>query len=309
VLARVNDQLCPNMPPNMFATCLYLVLEPASGRLEIANAGHNLPYLSGPDGVREIRATGMPLGLMQGMEYEEMKAEIGLDETLLLFSDGLVEAHNPRREMFGFPRLKEYFARNSTAERLVDSLMSELRSFTGPGWEQEDDVTLVVLRREDVPQTRGAGSAFADHEAFEVLADFCVPSEPGNERVAISEVTAAVSSLDLPKRKLEALGTAVGEAAMNAMEHGNQFRAELPIEIKVFASKMEITVSITDSGSQPFPDFETPDLEAKLKGKQGPRGWGWYLMKNLVDDVRMTSDENHHTVELVLRREGGRDDR
>jgi anti-sigma regulatory factor (Ser/Thr protein kinase) len=89
------------------------------------------------------------------------------------------------------------------------------------------------------------------------------------------------------------------------MEHGNHYRAELPVLIKVSASDTQLSVKITDEGSGP-PAFhaETPDLEAKLKGMQTPRGWGLFLIKNMVDDMEVTGDEHHHTVELILHLDG-----
>src|ERR671917_2202357 len=109
VLQRVNDVLVADIPPNMFVTCLYAVLEPGSGRLVYANAGHDLPYrrrAGRNEGAEELRARGMPLGLMPGMDYEEKEIELGRGESVLFYSDGLVEAHDPHREMFGFPRLR-----------------------------------------------------------------------------------------------------------------------------------------------------------------------------------------------------------
>ncbi|HET7312130.1 MAG TPA: SpoIIE family protein phosphatase [Mycobacteriales bacterium] len=147
ILAAVNDLLCVDIPAHMFVTCLVMVLEPETGRIEFANAGHNLPYLRGSDGVTELRATGMPLGLMQGMSYEESSAVMNPGDCLLLHSDGLAEAHDGKREMFGFPRLAEIVSRPLSGERLIDSCMSELERFTGPGVDQEDDITLVVLDR------------------------------------------------------------------------------------------------------------------------------------------------------------------
>jgi serine phosphatase RsbU (regulator of sigma subunit) len=147
ILAAVNDLLCVDIPAHMFVTCLVMALEPETGRIEFANAGHNLPYLRGADGVTELRATGMPLGLMPGMSYEESSAVMNPGDSLLLHSDGLAEAHDGKREMFGFPRLAEIASRPLSGERLIDACMSELEHFTGPDVEQEDDITLVVLDR------------------------------------------------------------------------------------------------------------------------------------------------------------------
>jgi anti-sigma regulatory factor (Ser/Thr protein kinase) len=146
--------------------------------------------------------------------------------------------------------------------------------------------------------------------ARRTLAELSVPSEPGNERRAMEEVAAAVGRLGLPGPTLERLKTAVAEATMNAMEHGNHYRAELPVIIDVSASDAELSVKITDEGSGPAAfDSETPDLEAKLEGVQTPRGWGLFLIKSMVDEMNVTGDEHHHTVELILHldeREGGR---
>ena len=141
--------------------------------------------------------------------------------------------------------------------------------------------------------------------ARRTLADFSLPSERGNERRAAEEVARAVSGLGLPERNLRRFKTAVAEATLNAMEHGNRYQAELPVFIEVSASEAEISVKITDEGSGP-PAFhsETPDVEAKLEGVQSLRGWGLFLIRNLVDDMNVTGDEHHHTVELILYLDG-----
>ena len=141
--------------------------------------------------------------------------------------------------------------------------------------------------------------------ARRTLAELSVPSEPGNERKAMEEVEGAVDELGLPERTLERLKTAVAEATMNAMEHGNHYRAELPVLIEVSASEADLSVTITDEGSGPPAfDSEVPDLEAKLEGVQTPRGWGLFLIKSMVDDMKVTGDEHHHTVELILHLDG-----
>jgi len=148
VLARVNEALAAEIPPSTFITCFYGILDPESGRFIYANAGHNLPCRRHDDQADELRARGMPLGLMPGTEYEEKEALLEVGDSVLLYSDGLVEAHDPEGEMFGFPRLRRLVAEHVAEEgSLPDFLMDELRSFTGDRWEQEDDITLVTLRR------------------------------------------------------------------------------------------------------------------------------------------------------------------
>jgi serine phosphatase RsbU (regulator of sigma subunit) len=132
----------------MFITCFCAILDPKSGALSYANAGHDLPYLRRRNGdTDELRARGMPLGLMPGMSYEEKETTLNVSEAALLYSDGLVEAHDPNGEMFGFPRLRALIAEHGEEKSLGDLLMEELYSFVGEGWEQEDDITLLTLRR------------------------------------------------------------------------------------------------------------------------------------------------------------------
>jgi serine phosphatase RsbU (regulator of sigma subunit)/predicted ester cyclase len=150
VLRRANDPLAADIPTNMFVTCFYAILDARSGSLRYANAGHDLPYLRRSGDAEELRARGMPLGLMPGMGYEEKEIVLEKGESVLFYSDGLVEAHDPHREMFGFPRLQGLVgAHRSGGSSLVGFLLAELARFTGDGWEQEDDITLVTLERSE----------------------------------------------------------------------------------------------------------------------------------------------------------------
>jgi serine phosphatase RsbU (regulator of sigma subunit) len=140
VLETVNNLLYPDIPANMFVTCLYAILDPKEGRLRYANAGHGLPYRRHAASVMELRATGMPLGLMPDMHYEQREA-------VLFYSDGLVEAHDPQRMMFGLARLQRLIAvQPRSGAALIHCLLTELTHFTGAEWEQEDDITLVTLQ-------------------------------------------------------------------------------------------------------------------------------------------------------------------
>jgi len=285
VLARVNDLLQADMPPRMFVTCLYGVLDPATGRIRFANAGHNLPIVRTATGATELRATGMPMGLMPGMRYDETDTQLVPGDQLVLHSDGIAEAHGPDRDMFGIPRLREVIAGAEAGDRMLADVLAELERFTGPGWDQEDDITLVSL---------------AWHDAG-LLTDFELPSEPGREREAMDRVAAAVTPLGLPTPTLEKLKTAVAEATMNAIEHGNHNRPEIPVRVTAGVEGSDLVVRIRDEGGdKPIPIVETPDVAAKLAGQQTPRGWGLFLIQQMVDGVRVTSDGRYHTAELVI---------
>lgn len=296
VLEIANNQLCPDIPPNMFVTCLYALLDPSTGVIRYANAGHTMPFWRRENEVQEMRARGMPLGLMPEMIYEEKEARMTPGENVILYSDGLVEAHNPKGEMFGFPRLRQLLATPQCGEALIGCLIDELHVFTGPDWEQEDDVTFVTLER--LP-------AEPESPELETLLEFSLPSQPGNERIALQRIAPLIEPLGLPSVQFERLKTAVAEATMNAMEHGNQYRPNLMTEITVKVSLEVVQIAIRDfGGGKEIPESEPPDLEAKLAGLQSPRGWGLFLIKNMVDEMNVSSDEMHHTVELIFRRKG-----
>jgi serine phosphatase RsbU (regulator of sigma subunit)/anti-sigma regulatory factor (Ser/Thr protein kinase) len=296
VLERVNDHLCPDMPAKMFVTCLYGVLEPASGRFRFANAGHDLPYVKTAAGSEELRARGMPLGLMPGMAYEEQETVLAAGESLLLHSDGIVEAHDPNGEMFGFPRLKDAVARYPGGAALIERVLDDLRAHTGPDAEQEDDITMVTLSRAASP------SPPDDTPLTSQVVEFDVSSQEGNERIALERVSTVVAPLGLPEPRLRRLETAVAEATMNAMEHGNRYRDDSPVTVRVLTGGDEVRVQIVDQGSgRPGPEDEAPDLEAKLAGLQRARGWGLFLIKEMVDEAHETTDADQHVVELVMR--------
>jgi serine phosphatase RsbU (regulator of sigma subunit) len=88
----------------------------------------------------------MPLGLMSDMVYEENELIIAPGEGVLFYSDGLVEGHNAAREMFSFGRLQQLMAHSPRGgEALTQVLLGHLASFTGAGWEQEDDITVSTV--------------------------------------------------------------------------------------------------------------------------------------------------------------------
>lgn len=296
ILSRANDLLVPEMPARMFVTCLFAVLDPATGHIVLANAGHNLPFVRTGDEVTEIRATGMPLGLMPGMRYDETESVIAPDSNVLLYSDGLIEAHDGARDMFGFGRLRDALRIHDAGSELLDRLLETLNAFTGPDHEQEDDITLVTLRR-------AAGVADEPVGDTSVINAFSLPGAIGNEREAMDRVAAAVADLGLPDARLERLKTAVSEASMNAIEYGSQGDPDVPFNVEVEVTPSDVIVRVTDharSGAVPT-DSEAPDLERKLAGDQKPRGWGLFLIEHMVDAMDVSADDEAGTQTVTLR--------
>src|SRR5204862_145126 len=143
-------------------------------------------------------------------------------DQIILYSDGLIEAHNPHGEMFSFPRLRDLLARPACSNELIPCMVAELAAFTGPDWEQEDDVTFVSLARETEPEpfilntgeaaTEDAPAQGDDPGTGRRLAEFTITSQPGNERQAMDRVAEAVAQLGISAARMEKLKTAVAEA-------------------------------------------------------------------------------------------------
>jgi serine phosphatase RsbU (regulator of sigma subunit)/anti-sigma regulatory factor (Ser/Thr protein kinase) len=312
VLAHANELLVAEMPERMFVTCLYLVFDPRTGHVVFANAGHNLPYVRAGEEVTELRATGMPLGLLSGIVYEEVEAQVAPGSNLLLYSDGLVEAHDPAGAMYGFPRLREALRSELVGSDLIDDLLDGLHAFTGRGWEQEDDITLVTIRRSRTDEGSVGETASAGQPSGEArtLLSLELPGALGNERLAMDRVAEAVGPIGLDPARLERLKTAVSEATMNAIEYGSGGSPEVSVEIVVTATDSELRVAITDhavGGAMPADGAEEPDLDAKLAGLQKPRGWGLFLIRHMVDRVEVTPGTDRQTVTLIVDVEGAPD--
>ena len=180
VLERVNEHLFPDMPEKMFVTCLYGVLDPASGLLRFANAGHDVPYVKTAGGVgRAPRARNAA----RTDARHEVRGE-GDDARARRKRPAALGRRSsrrtiPERQMFGFPRLKEMVADAPGGQQLIDRVLADLDAFTGSDAEQEDDITMVTIERSADPT-----GALAEGNGV-VLAEFELPSEKGGEREAI----------------------------------------------------------------------------------------------------------------------------
>ena len=313
VLGHVNEMLCVDIPAHMFVTCLALVLDPVSGQIEFANAGHDVPYVRTRNGVQELRARGMPLGLMPGMDYEEKSFQFEPGDCALLHSDGLAEAHAPDREMFGFPRVAELVAQGTLGggpHRPVPDRARQLHRARARTGRRHHVGIAPALAIGMAPGAR-RGRRMMTQVAPRRLDTFTLASEPGNERLALARVAGTVKDLGLSDARLERLKTAVAEATMNAIEHGNGNRTEIPVEVEVTQDGDEIIVAISDQGGRIHPDtseHEEPDLVKKLDGDQSPRGWGLFLIRNMVDAMDITTDGQRHTIWLTMRTGGAAHD-
>lgn len=146
-LRRVNHTLRHDINSHSFVTLLYAVLDPDTRQLELASAGHPLPLLHNDTGVREIEVYGFPLGLQPDVAYDEVRVSLSPGDTLLLYTDGVIETLSPSRELFSFERMMAFVQQEGhrTANELVERTLAALHAFGGQT-DQADDITVMVLK-------------------------------------------------------------------------------------------------------------------------------------------------------------------
>lgn len=307
ILSEVNRLLHKENNPKAYVTCFIAVLDPTRREMEYANAGH-LPSLkfnkANPENIEELLVTGKPLGIFPQVTYEAECINLHPGDVVLFLSDGLLEARNNAGEMFSAERLIDLIKVSPPDKSLLSHVLEGFSKFLGDNLNQQDDITLIQM----VCQTQNALHARElpglEQKKYSSLLEFSLPSITGNERLAVQRVHEAIQLLPLSPNRLENLTTAVIEAVRNAIHHGNHNRPELPVTITIRNNDEKLSIIVMDSGSDPLQIPSAPDLQAKLAGKQSPFGWGLFLIQQLVDEMYISYDSNHHMIEMVMYHNG-----
>lgn len=151
VMADINQYIFENSPPNKFLTLFYGELDPVIGTLLYSNGGHNAPMLVRHSGaVERLDKGGLPIGMMQGVAYQEASVVFDPGDVLVIYSDGITESINERDEEFEEERLIEVVKNNlgrsaSGIRDRIDEALSRFVGTTAP----VDDMTLMIIKRTD----------------------------------------------------------------------------------------------------------------------------------------------------------------
>ena len=297
-LARANTLVRADASLQAYVTCFYAVLDPATGLLRCANAGHAPPLwhrastLGEP--LVELEVRGSPLGWFDDVTYEEVEITLAPGDALLLYSDGLSETRDRNGALLGIESLRAALSSGPAddPEALADAILSAAAQHRGSGAVQEDDISLVCLQRADATGGQSEGTG------WRLLAALQAPSRPDGERALIARVERAIAGVRLSASQVENVRTAVSEAVMNAVEHGNHERPELPVTVRVLSGEGRLRIEVTDRGAWPFRAPDEPSLAAKLAGEQPARGWGRHLIAAMTDEMADSGDATHHTVRI-----------
>ena len=148
-VGRINRVICENTDPDRFITFFAGIFDISNRTLRYVNAGHNPPYLVRAEGcVETLETGGLLLGVFSGAPYEVGTVELGPQDVVVLFTDGVTESLNPDQEEFGEDRLVECLIRNRgrSSREILEAIRTEVERFTGPRLSLDDDLTMVVVK-------------------------------------------------------------------------------------------------------------------------------------------------------------------
>jgi sigma-B regulation protein RsbU (phosphoserine phosphatase) len=233
-----------------------------------------------------VHGDNLPLGVREGEIYDQVSVPLDSGDVLLLFSDGITDARNPAKEVFGVERLEACVLRNRHLEptALVKAIRKEVLAFAETDW-LADDLTVVAIGVEEVESPTASAESEIESDllqlrrAREFVRDFCrrLPARPLDEDVC-------------------ALELAVNEAASNIMKHAYHGRKDQPIHLEGEAFPGRILFRLRHLGD-PFDPSKSPPPNLDVSCESG---FGLYLMERSTDDVRYYRDESgRNCVELV----------
>jgi sigma-B regulation protein RsbU (phosphoserine phosphatase) len=291
ILARINRQLALSEGgANMFVTLLCGVLDPGSGRLSIASGGHTPPVLVPSHGPPRLvlEDVGTVVGVDEGIEFQRVELDLAPGDGLILYTDGVTEAHDAEQQLFGEDRLLASLsgAGGSDARSLAQTVLRAVRHFSRDA-PQFDDIAIVAIRRpplEEKARTLRLGSDLSEiARADEWLGLFCRETGVSGEPV-------------------EDLRLALEEVLANVVRHGYGEGQPGEIEVGIGLEGEMVRLEVRDR-ARPFNVLEAPapDLEIPLDDRPSG-GLGVHLVRRLMDRVDYAREEGENRLVLERRR-------
>ena len=287
ILARLNDELSTDNPSGMFVTMLCAVYDPASGRLVMANAGHNRPVLlrEGEAPCWAVSRLGTALGFEPGLGFERTELMMRAGDTLVLYTDGVNEAFNPADECYGNERLLRDLAPfgAQAATAVTAGLLRQVRSFAA-GARQSDDIAILVLRP-------GACAAAAAQPAQALT--MTLQARPEEVMRAVGQLQAFGREHHVDERVLFGLAVALEECCSNIVSHACAAQPHEQLQVRVERNAEGLAIELRDRG----PAFD-PTGVASADGADGELdgsgGWGIQLVRHYTDEIgyERVGDEN-----------------
>ena len=269
-VAEANRRLCAENDAEMFLTAWIGVLDPKTGEMEYVNAGHNRPFVRRADGTVEkvMGKGGMFLGMLDDRTYRSHTLKLAPGDRLFLYTDGITEAMNARKEIFGETRLREALSRGEV-ER-------ELAAFVG-GAERSDDLTALVLSWQGAPSVVERRFPCADSSLGPVVS-------------FLREALAGVG-----RKELAAVLNAADEVTTNIVSYSGA--ADFRIAVERAPDRLRITFADSGLAYNPLTHVD-PDTRAPIEDRP-VGGLGLVMVKRLADRVSYARRGGENVLTLI----------
>jgi len=285
----LNKSLCGNVPAGLFVTLLYCILDISKGYIYLCNAGHPPAIFVSHNGkARPLYRGGVILGVMGDAKYEHEKIPYKPGDTLVMFTDGIIEAMKKNGDAFGLERLTKVIEKTSSLcpDDMRQAILQEVSRFIGNKMSfqdspPQDDLTLVILKYKNTASTDFAAEKLT------------IPSSIKEMRKVDLKTERFARKHGLNRLETHRLCLAVHEAVLNAIIHGNRGNPKCDVKIIFESHPASLRVSIKDHGE----GFDAP---SRRHPKRSPRTreWGLDLMKSSMDSVDLR--KHHDGFEVIL---------
>ncbi|MCL4880272.1 MAG: SpoIIE family protein phosphatase [Anaerolineae bacterium] len=316
LLQALNTRLLQRMVRNHMNTGLmFAIFDSSTYQFEVANGGMLQPYVryAGSDKFDFVPVGGYPLGVSGTMKYASKTVPFQTGSMMLMFTDGVVEAQNRVGEFLGFEKVEallDSFPVEITPEEALDRILEAVQIHLD-GLPPQDDTTIIVFRAQEVKETmsiqepepeeghttrpiiavpasmveakektaEARSSTHSDANRYNV--ELFIPSQLGFEMIARSAVESMAREVGFEEERIEDIKTAVAEACMNAIEHGNAMDITRSVGVLLSASEAGLEIRVMDTGMKTLPQ------EVPSPGQGDMRGWGLFFMQNLMDEFEI----------------------
>ena len=284
IMERSNVALCQNNEANMFVTCWFGILNLTSGELKYTNAGHTNPVLVKDGKVSLLKGKpGLVLGALTEAKYKESAVTLVKGDKLILYTDGVTEAHNKDNELFTEQRLIQ-FTKDSIKENAKDyihNLREEIKKFAD-GIEQFDDITMLVCEYHKGALLMESRIFKADVKELDNLFEYS---------------SSLLKVLGFEKRDVIMINTALEEVFVNVAKYAYEGSGE--VEVSLSNDNKKVTFIFRDSG-KPFNPLtkEDPNITATSEERE-VGGLGIYMVKNIMDETLYEYKDGHNVLTLV----------
>lgn len=286
IMEQMNEASCRNNKNNIFVTLFIGVLDLPTGRLRYCNAGHELPFIVG-EGTLNAKPN-MPIGLFNDFKYEMQETIMQPGDILFLYTDGLTEARNTHREMFGRERVRQLMATDgrSDARALVENVITEVQRFA-EGAEQSDDLTLLAIHY--TPK----------EEQLVFDESLTLPNDVKEVTALSSFIKDVMTRLNLDKHLAFKLRLALEEAVVNIMKYAYPSGTKGDVSIRITSDGKRLKFILSDAGIF-FNPTEAATADTTLSAEDRPiGGLGILLIRKLMDSINYERTEGRNELTLT----------